>query len=99
MQGNFQVAVVGPDNKVSIRTVKPGPKTGSLVVITEGLQPGERVVVEGLQKVKDGMTVNPKLVSMETEQPAAGPASQPPAQPAAQPAPTSGGKPVAGHEQ
>jgi membrane fusion protein (multidrug efflux system) len=93
MQGNFQVAVVGPDNKVSIRTVKPGPKTGSQVVISEGLQPGERVVVEGLQKVKDGITVNPKLVSLES------PAAQPPAQPAAQPAPTSGGKPVAGHEQ
>ncbi len=90
LQGNFQVAVVGPDNKVSVRTVKAGPKTGSLVVITEGLKPGERIVVEGLQKVKDGMTVNPKLVSPET--PEAAPS-------APQPAPTSGGKPVAGHEQ
>jgi len=104
LQGNFQVAVVGPDNKVAIRTVKPGVKTGSIVVITEGLQPGERVVVEGLQKVKEGMTVNAKMVSMESStaqnaaaaagQPAAAPASQP-----AQPAPTSSGKPVAGHEQ
>ena len=59
LQGNFQVAVVGPDNKVSVRTVKPGVKTGSMIVITQGLQPGERIVVEGLQKVKEGMTVNP----------------------------------------
>jgi membrane fusion protein (multidrug efflux system) len=66
MQGNFQLAVVGQDNKVAVRTVKLGPKTGSLVVITDGLQPGERIVVEGLQKVKDGMTVNAKLISMET---------------------------------
>jgi membrane fusion protein (multidrug efflux system) len=89
LQGNFQVAVVGSDNKVAVRTVKPGPRTGSLVVISEGLKPGERIVIEGLQKVKDGMTVNPKLVSPET-----------PAAPSApQPAPTSGGKPVAGHEQ
>jgi membrane fusion protein, multidrug efflux system len=86
LQGNFQVAVVGSDNKVSIRTVKPGVRTGSLVVISEGLQPGERVVVEGLQKVKDGVTVNPKAASME-----ASPASQPAAAPASQP--------VAGHEQ
>jgi len=63
-------------------------------------------VVEGLQKVKDGMTVNPKLVSLESStaqaapaaagQPAASPAA-PPA--AAKPAPVSSGKPVAGHEQ
>jgi membrane fusion protein (multidrug efflux system) len=92
LQGNFQVAVVGQDNKVSVRTVKPGVKTGSLVVISEGLQPGERIVVEGLQKVRDGMTVIPKIVSIET------PTAQTPQQ-SAQPAPTSSGKPVAGHEQ
>ena len=100
LQGNFQAAVVGTDNKVSVRTVKPGVKTGSLVVITDGLQPGERIVVEGLQKVRDGMTVNPKLISMETS--TAAPAGQPTgqtAEPARQPAPTSSGKPVAGHEQ
>lgn len=93
LQGNFQVAVVDADNKVAIRTVKPGVKTGSLVVISDGLQPGERTVVEGFQKVKDGMTVNPKMVSLETS------AEQPAAQQSAQPAPTSSGKPVAGHEQ
>ncbi len=93
LQGSFQVAVVGPDNKVSIRPVKPGEKTGSLVVISEGLKPGERVIVEGLQKVKEGMTVNPKLVSLET------PTTQQASPTGAQPAPMSGGKPVAGHEQ
>jgi membrane fusion protein (multidrug efflux system) len=93
LQGNFQVAVVGADNKVSIRTVKPGVKTGTLVVISEGLQPGERIVVEGLQKVKDGMIVNPKIVSLET------PTAQTASPQSAQPAPTSSGKPVAGHEQ
>jgi hypothetical protein len=50
-------------------------------------------VVEGLQKVKDGMTVNAKLVSMET------PTAQQAEPSAPQPAPTAGGKPVAGHEQ
>ena len=90
------MAVVSADNKVAIRTVKPGVKTGSLMVISEGLQAGERVVVEGLQKVKDGMTVNAKMVSMESS---TAPQAAQPAAPAAQPAPTSSGKPVAGHEQ
>ncbi len=93
LQGNFQVAVVGSDNKVAVRTVKTDVKTGNMIVIAEGLQPGERIVVEGLQKVKDGMTVNPKLVSLET------PTAQQSAPSAPQPAPTAGGKPVAGHEQ
>jgi len=60
VQGAFQVAVVGDDNKVTMRTVKPGARVGNLWVINEGLKPGERVVVEGLQKVRDGVTVSPK---------------------------------------
>ena len=60
MQGSFQVAVVTPENKVEIRPVKVGERTGSLWIIDKGLNPGERVVVEGLQKVKAGMTVEPK---------------------------------------
>jgi membrane fusion protein (multidrug efflux system) len=60
MQGAYLVAVVGSDNKVSIRTVKPGPRTGSMWVIDEGLKPGEQVVAEGVQKVKNGTLVNPK---------------------------------------
>ena len=60
LQGRHQLAVVGPDNKIEIRTVKVAERTGNLWVIDQGLQPGERVVVEGVQKVKAGMTVNPK---------------------------------------
>ena len=60
LQGRFQVAVVGPDNKVDLRWVKVGERTGSLWVIDEGLKPGERVIVEGIQKVKAGMIVTPK---------------------------------------
>src|ERR1700736_3047249 len=58
-QGNYQVAVVGSDHKVSMRTVKPGETVGTLWVIDEGLKPGEQVVVEGLQQLKEGTTVNP----------------------------------------
>jgi len=60
MQGIYQVAVVGKDNKVAIRTVKVGPRSGSLWVITQGLSAGERVVAEGTQKVRPDLVVDPK---------------------------------------
>ena len=70
LQGQFQLAVVGPDNKIEIRSVKVAERTGALWVIDQGLQPGERVVVEGLQKVKAGMTVNPKPYQQTPDHPA-----------------------------
>lgn len=60
LQGNYQVAVVGPDNKIDIRPVKVAERIGILWVVLEGLKPGERVVAEGLQKVKQGMPVHAK---------------------------------------
>jgi len=59
MQGSYQVVVVNPENKADIRPVKVGERIGTLWIIDQGLKPGERVVVEGLQKVKAGMTVKP----------------------------------------
>jgi membrane fusion protein (multidrug efflux system) len=60
LQNLYNLAVVGADNKVSFRTIKVGPREGTLWVIEEGLKPGERVIVEGLQRVADGTVVNPK---------------------------------------
>lgn len=60
LQGSYQVAVVGSDNKVDMRSVKPGERVGSLWEIEAGLKPGERVVAEGLQKVKQGVLVQPR---------------------------------------
>ncbi|HQR44710.1 MAG TPA: efflux RND transporter periplasmic adaptor subunit [Thermoanaerobaculia bacterium] len=60
LQGAFQVAVVGPDNKVEIKAVEPGERYGSLWVIAKGLAPGDKIVVEGAQKLRPGMAVNPK---------------------------------------
>jgi membrane fusion protein (multidrug efflux system) len=60
LQGNYQVAVVGPDNKVTIRTVTAGDWVGSDWVIAAGLNPGDKVVVEGVQKVRPGAQVIPK---------------------------------------
>jgi RND family efflux transporter MFP subunit len=67
LQGGYQVAVVDSDNKVSIRAVQVGDRTGSMWVINEGLKPGERVVAEGVQKVRPGMQVNPKPFAVETK--------------------------------
>ena len=60
LQSLFSVAVVDADNKVAFRNVKVGPRVESFWVIEEGLKPGERVVVEGLQRIRDGLTVTPK---------------------------------------
>jgi membrane fusion protein (multidrug efflux system) len=57
LQGSHQVAVVGPDQKVDIRPVKVGQQVDGLWVISEGLRPGDRVVVEGVQKLRPGMVV------------------------------------------
>jgi len=60
LQGSYQVAVVGDDNKVSLRPVKMGERIGAMWEVTEGLKPGDRVVVQGLQKARDGATVAAK---------------------------------------
>ena len=65
LQSIYSVAVVGTDNKVAFRNVKVGPREGSLWVITEGLNPGDRVVVEGLQRVREGAVVSPKPMPAE----------------------------------
>lgn len=62
LQGLYNVFVVDAQNKVSTREITVGPKVDSSWLITEGLKPGEKVVYEGLQKVRDGATVNPTVV-------------------------------------
>jgi membrane fusion protein (multidrug efflux system) len=59
LQGIYQVGVVGPDNKVAIKMVKLGPQFGDMWVVESGLQVGDNVVVDGLQRVRNGMTVAP----------------------------------------
>jgi membrane fusion protein (multidrug efflux system) len=66
-QGSYSVVVVGPDNKASIRPVKTGERVGQMWVITDGVQPGEQVIAEGLQKAKEGTTVQPKQFKPATQ--------------------------------
>ena len=60
LQGNYQAAVVDEDNKVSIRPIKMGERIGQMWEVTDGLKPGDRVVVQGLQKAREGTQVTVK---------------------------------------
>jgi len=73
LQGGYQIALVGIDNKIKIRAVKAGEKIGQMWVIEEGLNPGEQVVVQGQDKVREGSLVDVKpanLVAAQTVNPA-----------------------------
>ena len=69
LQGIHQVAVVGADETVDVRRVQLGQRVGSFWIVEQGLKPGERVVVEGLDKVKAGAKVKPTVA--EIRQPSA----------------------------
>jgi RND family efflux transporter MFP subunit len=76
LQGSFQVAVVDQSNKVSIRPVKMGERIGALWEVTDGLNPGDRVVVQGVQKAREGSTVTPKEWTPPAQQIASGSPAQ-----------------------
>jgi RND family efflux transporter MFP subunit len=67
LQGSYQVAVVGGDDNIAIRTVTVGDRVGSQWIIADGLNVGERVVAEGVQRVRPGMHVNPKPFAAESK--------------------------------
>lgn len=65
IQGLYSVAVVKPDATVDLRMVKAGDRVGNLWVIESGLKPGEKVIVEGIQRVRPGIKVSAKPVKLE----------------------------------
>jgi len=67
LQGSYQVAVVDGQNRVNIRPIQVGPQVGSEWIVLSGLKPGERVVAEGTQKVREGIKVNAKPYEAETK--------------------------------
>ncbi|MEO6969628.1 MAG: efflux RND transporter periplasmic adaptor subunit [Chthoniobacterales bacterium] len=69
VQGTYHVDVVGPDNKVQVKTVKMGRRVKNMWIVEKGLEPGEKVIVEGVQKARDGAPVNPKPWSSPTPAP------------------------------
>ena len=67
LQGGYQVALVSADHKAIIRPVKAGEKQGTMWVIDDGLKPDDQVVVEGVEKVKEGTPVVPKPAKIQGE--------------------------------
>ncbi len=59
IQGMKAVLVVGADDMVALRTIQPGETVGDLLIVREGLEPGERVIVDGIQKARPGSKVQP----------------------------------------
>jgi membrane fusion protein (multidrug efflux system) len=84
LQGMAQLTLIGADEKIEIRTVTLGPSWGTLRVIRSGVAAGDRVVVEGFQKVRPGMQVAPKPAPADI---AGAPPPAPPPAPAGAPAP------------
>jgi RND family efflux transporter MFP subunit len=77
LQGSYHVAVVGLDNTVYIRNVTLGPEAGSDWILTSGVQPNERVVTEGILKLRGGMKVLPRQVAPGADSPEANPDMMP----------------------
>ncbi len=75
LQGSYTVAVVTPEDTVQIRKVEVGPRAGALWAITKGVNPGERVITEGVQKVSEGQKVVAKPDPSHGAQPGSGPAA------------------------
>ena len=67
LQGMYQVAVVGPEDKADIRTVQVGERVGSMWIIEDGLKAGERIVTEGVQKARQGVPVKIVTATGSTE--------------------------------
>src|SRR6267143_4004495 len=84
LQGHFTVVVVSAESKAETRSVNPGPRVGNLWILEEGIKPGKKVIVEGVQKVRDGMVVVATLAAAE---PAPAAPQAVPAPAAASPAP------------
>ena len=100
LQGQYSVVVVNAEGKAESRTVKVGPRIDSLWIIEQGVKPDEQVIVEGAQKVRDGMQVKATLVPAEASASAAAGAAPAPAGAtsdgtAPKPAPAPGEQPAA----
>lgn len=68
LQATYSVFVVGADNKAEFRKIKPGPRIGSFYVVNEGLKAGEKIVVEGIQKLQNGVPMMVTMTNLATIQ-------------------------------
>ena len=91
-QGTKSVLVVGADNVVTLRTISPGETVGDLLIVRDGVKPGERVIVDGLQKARPGSPVNPSVAPVGGQSGAKAEAKAPEKPAEAKPAKKAGGK-------
>jgi membrane fusion protein (multidrug efflux system) len=92
IQGMQTVLVVGADDMVALRTIQPGEMVGDLLIVRNGLKPGERVIIDGIQKARPGSKVNPTTAAAGSPPPAKSDATGKGPSPASQPAAKAGGK-------
>jgi membrane fusion protein (multidrug efflux system) len=95
LQGKHQVSVVGDGNKVELRTVELGPTTGAFFVVESGLRAGERIVIDGVQKVKAGQPVTATPADTSALPMSTAPVEVPTPPPPQQPPAVGGGPPPA----
>ena len=67
LQANYSVFVVTPDSKVEFRKVTPGHRVGNFYIISSGLKPGEKIVVEGIQKLQNNTPVQVTMTTITDE--------------------------------
>jgi membrane fusion protein (multidrug efflux system) len=65
LQGRYQVMVVKEDNTLETRVVELGPKLGNMWAVSEGLEAGDRIVLEGLQRARPGTQITPRIEAFE----------------------------------
>jgi membrane fusion protein (multidrug efflux system) len=92
IQGMQTVLVVGADDMVALRTIQPGEMVGDLLIVRNGLKPGERVIVDGVQKARPGSKVKPTTAADGSPPPAKPDAAGKGPSPASQPGAKAGGK-------
>jgi membrane fusion protein (multidrug efflux system) len=93
LQGAKTVLVVGEGDKVAMRTVTLREPFEQFYIVANGLQPGERVIVEGIQKARPGMQVKPEVRAVADAPPAPGKVQAPAASPPGEQAPAPGASP------
>ena len=67
LQGQYSVYIINSENKVEARQISPGETIGDLLLVSEGLQSGDKVVLDGLQKVRSGMEVKPVITQFDSQ--------------------------------
>lgn len=67
LQGQYSVFIVNPENKIEAKSIKIGESIGDYFIVSEGLKPGEKIVLEGLQKVGSGMEVEPVVTEFKSQ--------------------------------